>query len=158
MRKPVQGFPGYEADETGRVYGPSGERVGECGRLHAADESGRRRAMLTGAMVMRAFVGPCPHGRFLSFSDGDKRNARPFNLCYEAKVGSGRKLDDDDAQKIQEAVALRKGLTNAALARKYGVSVGTIASVARGRERKPWPIGPDDEDVLGPIELLPTWE
>lgn len=99
-------------------------------------------------LVARAFHGPCPKGKEVRHLDGDGHNNRPGNLCYGTKLenmadkighgktlrgerGSNAILNDKDVKWIRKHYKARdKKYSATALGKRFGVSLGTIWSVA----------------------------
>lgn len=105
------------------------------------------------ALVMAAFVGPCPDGLEINHIDGDKSNNHPENLEYVTRsentihalrIGlrqpidpshpgesNGRaKLTDDDVRTIRRLY--KNGNSQVSLGKQFGVSHIAIGFIVRG--------------------------
>lgn len=104
-----------------------------------------RKQMKLHRAVMSAFVGPCPTGYEVAHRDGNQSNNVLCNLIYATpkennshKIEHGTKLVGSDVwcSKLTDVDVLniRKeypGASYAKLAKKYGVSVGSIVQVVK---------------------------
>jgi hypothetical protein len=159
---PIPGFPGYEASNSGgiRSYFRSSSKtlaVEPHGLRPKTDHRGylavtlyreRRRAHRTvHSLVALTFVGPRPDGMDVNHIDADKTNARASNLEYvtrrdnirhAASLGlmpTGRrnwncKIGPENAAVIKRELA--NGVSQRALARRFGVSQGAIQNIIKG--------------------------
>lgn len=100
------------------------------------------------ALVAYAFLGPRPEGHEVNHIDGDKTNNRIENLEYTTHGGNmahagrmrlmvrgeahpGSKMTAKRVRKLRADRA--KGLSFAALARIYGLSIATAFNIATGK-------------------------
>lgn len=111
---------------------------------------GKRMTRNLHVVVAETFLGPRPSRAHCAHLDGNRLNNNIDNLAWVSasenerhKISHGTKaegskhgiakLTEDGAREIK--ATYRKGL-GAALAKKYGVSVGAVVSVAYGRSWK----------------------
>lgn len=163
--KPVVGFEGmYEVSSLGRVRSLDRVLVSEGarrgyprkvkGRLlmlqrhsggYVQVSLGESGVRLVHALVLEAFVGPCPVGMESCHDDGDKTNNFLFNLrydthsancedrrrhgvSYQGEANAQAKLTEDDVREIRS----RKGETYKDIASGFPVSDRAIGKVVRG--------------------------
>lgn len=166
--RPIKQAPGYEVSNMGRVRSvpravkTSNGRVchyaGTTLRAAASTKLGhqkvfvgskeRRRACFVHALVLDAFVGPCPRGRERAHGDGNPRNNRLGNLRYATpKANSADKLlhgthlararhpaarlTEGDIRQIKRL--RRRGCTQHEVANLMGVCRTTISAIDTGR-------------------------
>ena len=60
-----------------------------------------------GILVTTAFLGPCPHRRYLKFKDGDKSNCKLENLSWEKKPDGPQSISIFVDPKVKEELKLR---------------------------------------------------
>lgn len=160
----VDGFPDYEVSSLGRMrsWKPKGRWVGrpkaariigpnmhvKTGYVYAClCRVGAREYRYVHHLVLEAFVGPCPDGMECAHKNGVRNDNRLSNLRWDTPAGNAAdKLVHGTSNqgsrhplaKLNEekvAAILAETGTSVAVARKYGVSDGTINAV---RARKTW--------------------
>lgn len=155
---PVEGFPGYEVSDYGRMYSSKAHN-GQQGRIlkprisrnHVAAmfwQDGKRYYRYVHRLVLMAFVGPPPEGMSGAHLDGDPFNNHVSNLAWVTHaenmahmVAHGTRLKGERApgskmtqEQVDEARELaRQGWTRWEIAPLYGVSAITIYSLLTGR-------------------------
>lgn len=166
--KPIPGYEGYEASNQGRVR--SVDRQIWCGthwrrykgRILRPTPNERGYGMVhvgenrqIHALVMLAFVGPCPKGMQVCHYHGDPTNNRLGNLRYDTPKGNhadtirhgrttrgskhkGAKLTVEQVRAIRLSDA-----SSRVLAAVYGVSDSTIQFI-KARKRWAWVIDDDE--------------
>jgi hypothetical protein len=162
---PVVGWSGYEVSDWSRVRSYWEKRglgrplgvmhvIGTTPRLLkiSKNTAGRwfvtlqgkpkkRRPRLCYALMLEAFVGPCPPGMVACHNDGDISNNRLGNLRWDTPrnnnldtVRQGKhhkaKLTEADISAIWERI--QAGECQAAIARAYDVHPNTIWSITSG--------------------------
>lgn len=153
--KPIEGWPGYEVSDQGRVRRGS--------RIKATDpdrkgylrvklwRDGKAKNRLVHGLVATAFIGPRPAGSICRHADGDSQNNTSKNLIYgtptenEAdKVSHGTaaigirhpacRLTKEQACEIRRRYKAKCKVNGQfALAREFGVSVSPIYEIISGR-------------------------
>jgi hypothetical protein len=143
--KPIPGFPGYDVSDQGRVR--SYRRVHGFGEWIVANEpqrilrpgtdpngykfvqlmNGDRRVIRVQALVMLAFVGPCPEGFEICHNDGTRANNSLANLRYDTHTANMREtkasaLAAKRRAERQEKIEARRARSQANLARRLGWS------------------------------------
>jgi hypothetical protein len=160
---PVEGWPGYDVSDWGRVrswlatgYARRGGafrytdtpkliagQINKLGydtvALRRVDGSSRR--MTVHSLVLEAFVCPRPPGMDGCHTNGVRHDNRLANLRWDTRSanvmdavrhGTHGSLILTEAQVVEIWNSLIIGDSMAALARKFGVSVGAVAAIKRG--------------------------
>jgi hypothetical protein len=110
--------------------------------------NGKKRSVGAHALVLEAFVGPCPEGMEARHLDGNKLNNSRENLCWGTHgenmedqkrhgthapmVGTSNpnaRLTEDDVRRIRSIADTR---SRADIAREYGVTPALISQIVRG--------------------------
>lgn len=156
--KPVAGFDReYEVSDDGLVRSAVRRSGTQAGRiLRAALTSGYPRVVLSARgrkvnafvhqLVAAAFVGPRPDGLQINHKNGTKTDCRVSNLEYLtaaensqhairtglARPASGAKHSRLTADQVREIRALRGHLTQATIARRFGVSSTAVNRIQLG--------------------------
>jgi hypothetical protein len=136
--------PRYLVGEDGSVLGPTGAPVGrlcEDGyrRISYRDPAtGRRHTTTAHVMVCETFHGPRPDGLQVRHRNNDRADCRAANLRWGTpaqnmadQVGhrtAGKRLTNEDVQ----AIRAEPGTPRAELARRFGVTPGTISHIRTG--------------------------
>jgi len=156
----VSGYPSYLVGDDGTVWrrmAPRRLRSGYArvnlfvGGPRQKSPQPRRKSLdwCVHRLVLETFVGPRPQGMVCRHLDGDPNNNALSNLCWgtyrensEDKLRHGRsnrgsqharaKLTEEQVRSIRAEVTPARG-SQAALARKYGVSIMTINNVVHRR-------------------------
>lgn len=170
--KPVPGFPGYHADDAGRILST------RCGRpmvlsarmhrgyLHVQVRHGIGRATKVKVpahqLVCLAYHGEKPTpDHVASFKDGDPKNTSPTNIEWRTRSGvvMGQvqrgtasclrtgELHNRHVLSDAQVADIRRRVndnreTQTAVARGYGVSQRHVSAISRGTSRSPTPGGP----------------
>ena len=158
-RVPVPGFAGLFVDNRGRVWSRR-RNWGKAGSIRlltqSTDREGYPSVYLKGygkmwihRLIARAFLGPKPSGkREVRHLDGNKENNSPWNLAWgtakenaQDRILHGRtlcgsrhhqaKLTEDDIREIRRLRG--EGVSRNAIAKKYSLHPGTIASIVARR-------------------------
>lgn len=170
--KPIPDFPGYEASNLGRIRSlprtvfsrgnpdgalrkKSSHTVQRAGRILKPSRIRYERVSIGGklrsvhALVLQAFVGPCPDGHIVCHGPGGSLDNRLSNLYYgtvnrnngidrirdgtmpRGEKAGRAKLKNDDVVDIKQR--LRDGQSRASISRLYGVNPETISHIAVGR-------------------------
>jgi hypothetical protein len=96
--RPVEGFPGYEVSNLGRVVSEKrGERREIRGGLAGSgyrkvaliSPDGHRYGKKVHLLVAEAFIGPRPEGLIARHLDGDKLHNAADNLCWDTYSENG---------------------------------------------------------------------
>lgn len=150
--KDVVGFEGYyEVSDLGNV-----RRKGKSNNLakvidkdgyvvHCFCVKAKRTNVMVHQMVNEAFNGPRPTGMLTRHKDSTRSNNVPNNLLWGTPADNSKDMTDQERQ----ARGVKQGLaklndqavreiracseTEASMAKRYGVSPGTINSVKSGR-------------------------
>jgi hypothetical protein len=89
------------------------------------------------SLVAKAFLGPCPPGKEITFKDSDRTNSNLSNLHYVPKHGNpGEKNGSAKLTQAQVRTILqshRNGTSGVELARRYGVAPRTIRAITEGK-------------------------
>jgi hypothetical protein len=107
---------------------------------------GDRHVSSVHQLVAETFIGPRPDGHDTHHKDGNPTNNRASNLEYvpshehlsthsAGEKNWNAKLTEGQVEEIRKALA-KKEATVRALSQVYGVSVGTIKSIRKGRTWK----------------------
>ena len=161
MRKPIPGWPGYEADSEGFIWscrngGRSRVRIGihwrklKPGKMGnyqgvSLSDSPRRLAEYVHRLILLTFVGECPEGMEAIHLDDDKSNLRLENLRWgthkkncelrrsngKDKLGSERKHS-----KLTESDVIwirTSGIAFGKMANFLSVSIHTVKDAFHGR-------------------------
>jgi hypothetical protein len=87
--KPIPGFPGYYAVDTGQIWSAKTGRYlrqsrasGNHRRVNLSREDGIHREAVH-VLILETFVGPCPKGLEGCHRDGDGANNRLDNLRWD---------------------------------------------------------------------------
>ena len=156
--KPMPDCPGYLVSYRGDVYSEKTRQhlklsVDPKGRLRAnLSISGKRKGVIVGRMVLRAFGGEPPTPKHIAcHNDGDPTHNHIDNLRWATyadncadMVRHGTRLHGERHQnaklsraKIEEMRALYKsGVKQPDLAKRFGVEVGTVNRALCGRTYK----------------------
>lgn len=114
-------------------------------------KNGEQKTTVIHRLVLTAFYGPRPHGMEAAHLDGRKQNNCLMNLAWvthavneQHKIAHGTRrcglrvpwarLSDDAVREIRVLYA-RGGMTQAALAKQYGVSRNHIGNIITGHRR-----------------------
>lgn len=157
MWAPIPGFPGYEVSDNGEVRSLSRMKRGKL--LRQTDNGtgyryvglrrdGRQLKVYVHRAVLRAFVGE-PLDAHASHLNGDRADNRLINLCWEsAAENNARKVDHGteqrgervgtsrltvDAVRAIRALYAAGGITQRALAARFGVSQRQVLSIVKRR-------------------------
>jgi len=120
---------------------------------------GRGNSRQVHALVLAAFVGPCPAGHEGLHGDGTPSNNRLDNLRWGTRLENvadsyrhgtrvkgqthpGAKLTEADVRAIRQAARTR---SFADVARSFGIAAGTVRQIARGLTWQHLPA--DDHDA-----------
>jgi hypothetical protein len=162
--KPIPGFAGYYADQTGAIWSAQPSRWGHVkwiqrktatGRDGYEDivlkrSNGRRANKAVHSLVAAAFFGARPHGLVTTHLNGDKRDNRVANLAYRTtldnsldKRAHGTMVRGDihpnskltDAQVLEMFRMLASGVTQRAVALHFGINPTTVWAMKTGRLR-----------------------
>jgi hypothetical protein len=160
---PIPGWPGYFADVEGDVWS---DRTGTLRKLAktngpggiqqvALHRDGKQTTGRVSNLMLLTYVGPRPPKHLARHIDNNPLNTRPANLKWatrseivQAQVGRGThnglrqkgeanrcaKLKVEDVLAIRQARA--RGVTNAHLARQYGVSKSQVSNITMGHRWK----------------------
>lgn len=153
--RPIPGFPDYEVRRDGAVFTlkrkarrPLAFQIDEDGH-HKVElwQSAERRVMFVHTAVLLAFVGPRPDGMEGCHNDGNPSNNTVENLRWDtpqsnqadrlrhgtdsrgSKHGCAKLIERQVIEIIESKEASKS------LARRYGVSLGTIYGI---KNRKEW--------------------
>jgi hypothetical protein len=89
------------------------------------------------SLVANAFLGPCPPGNVITFTDSDRTNSTLSNLYYVPKQGNpGEKNGSAKLTEVKVRAILKSrqnGTSGVALARRYGVTASTISLIVKGK-------------------------
>jgi len=121
------------------------QEYGYSGHVHVTlvDEGGRRAKVGVHALVLTAFVGPCPEGMECLHGDGDPTNNAKTNLRWGTHVENAADMIHHgrhhraerslDATGVAEAKRLRAdGMSWPKIGRSLGVCGETARSAVRG--------------------------
>lgn len=149
----IPGFPAYMIDTRGVVWSnrlrgrgrfcswrPIKMKPGRGGYVvFRLFRNGKHEDKPAHKLVLAAFVGPCPDGMFGLHRDDVKTNNNLSNLYYGTRLDNARdafrngryymrkrQQDYVEMQELREA-----GITAAAIANKFNVSVGRVYQVLR---------------------------
>ena len=152
----VEKFPDYEVSETGLVCSTkSGARrllkpIPRKGSGHLYvflyDGHGRSRKFYVHALVLTAFLGPCPQGQVCRHLDGNSANNDKNNLCWGTYLQNSRDTQDHGhqlrgehakshkltAEQVMEIRRIHGTRPLRDIARDYGVSHTAIRRAALG--------------------------
>jgi hypothetical protein len=150
----------FLAGSDGTVSGPRGKVIGSRDKAGYVVVSGRRpdgSRFSVGAhvIVCETFHGPRPHGMEVAHENGNPSDNRPENLAWKVPVANvadrwrhgtdwhpQRRLVEQDVREILAA----PGTASAELARRYGVTVGTINHIRRGHTWRHLSASPGEGD------------
>lgn len=160
---PINGFPGYEVSNLGRVGCwrkrgsrhpfPSERRIvtpvkNKTGYLQVTLHQGREKFTRNiHRLVLETFVGPCPDGMECAHGDGNRQNPVLSNLRWDTRKnnhadkirhGTAQRGENQWFAKVTEAQVreIRKSTeSNAAIAIRYGLAKEHVWSL---RNRKSW--------------------
>jgi DNA-binding transcriptional regulator YiaG len=164
--RPCARNPNYAVSSLGRVKriadSKTHKATGACLRqsLRAGypfvqfSSGGKRENVLIHHLVAEAFLGPQPDGKNIHHRDADKTNACPENLEYVSQsdnvkasyaCGNADRSRERNTQakltgaKAEEIRALTRagGLTQRAIAERYGVTEGAVRAILAGRTWRP---------------------
>lgn len=162
--KPIPGFAGYYADESGAIWSARPSRWGHVkwtqrkpgfGRDGYADmvltrSCGRRVNKPVHTLVALAFFGDRPAGLVTTHINGNKLDNRAVNLAYRShqenaldKRAHGTMVKGEthpnatltDAQVMEMLRLLAGGATQRDVARRFGIHPTTVWSLKTGRSR-----------------------
>lgn len=162
--KEVPDYPRYRVGDDGSVWSlREGQWVEmKCGfdkdgyKKLCLKQSGKRRYVQLHSLILEVFVGPRPDPKTVAaHANGIRSDNRLCNLRWDSqkanvadalKHGTFRtgerhyksKLTTAQVREIREAYG-QVGITQASLARKYGVTQGLISWVVHKRHRKSAP-------------------
>lgn len=160
----IPDFPGYYADEQGRIWS---SLSGKLRKLKPYDDGylkvhpildGKARTCYVHRLVCRAFHGESPPNTQASHLDGNPKNNKPDNLCWETPkennqrkhqhgtMGLNRKLDKLDKKEVEDL--LLAGLSQMEIADLYDVSQSTISSIKLQSGMRPGKCKLSDLDLL----------
>lgn len=138
--KQIPGFPNYDVSNYGRIisYALKEPKLLKPG----VSSSGHLTVALTGhvskcvhALVLLAFVGPCPAGMEVLHRNGVKTDNRLTNVHYDTRSENGKDASRHGKSRFREGDirAMRaSGKSGSALARDYGVSQALISKILMG--------------------------
>ena len=146
---PIEGFPGYEVSSIGRVRSPRRvlkQMVTKGYPYVSLYRDGRHKRASVHRLVGKAFVPGFAHGLQINHLDGVKSNNALSNLEWctpgENQLHAFRTGLKSNAPKLPDDVCLsavieymKGGVTQTALANKYGVDRGYIFDLVHGRRR-----------------------
>jgi len=99
MRRPIPGWPGYEADDAGHIWTLRGREPRPLSETHVLldrylsvrlSARGKRTRKDVHVLVARAFHGERPMGRETRHLNGKKWDNRPINLAWGTKADNVR--------------------------------------------------------------------
>lgn len=150
-KRPIPGWPGYEADTEGNIYGVKHDqplkswscRYGHLYLKLCVDK--RRINAAVHRLILETFVGPCPEGMECCHNNGDPEDNRAENLRWDTpsantadriKHGTSNhgernghaKLTAGDILKIRNDERSQR-----AIGIEYGVSRTAISAIKTGR-------------------------
>lgn len=161
---PIPGFPSYQVSDDGRVMSlkPSGGKIlspGYKGKYPYVllSLNGKRKSRTIHSLIMEAFVGPA-QGRKIRFRDGNRKNVSLANLEYcetqadlmaasvlqreraGKKTGRLQDIDQECRERLRDAITqsirdMCKRLKQVEVAKKIGLSEGSISRIASGERR-----------------------
>jgi HNH endonuclease len=153
-RKPVLGWPGWEADTDGRVYRHGIERgTRPPSSKYFEVSNGKGGKVNRATLVCIAFHGPRPLGLEVCHKNDVSGDDRPENLYWGTHSQNirdsyrngihdrkGEKngrcvLTDDDCAEIKILYDKKSGITQTYLANIFGVSQVQISKILRGAQR-----------------------
>jgi hypothetical protein len=155
-------YPGYLISSRGDVYscwntGPHNRMTHLYYKLSPGwNKAGYLNVNVSGthrpvhALVLEAFVGPCPDGLECRHLDGDPKNNRRKNLCWgtrqenmndrvkhgkvTTKQMSQRASTKLDEEKVREILKLRaEGVTCSVIAEWFGITPSMVSTITAGR-------------------------
>lgn len=154
----IPGFPGYLANELGRIKGPKGKvlsphKTKRTGYLTVSPSMGGRiRTKLVHRLVALAFLGPCPDNMEVNHKDGVRTNCRADNLEYlthsdnkkhgyaigisrssKGETNGHHKLTENDVRELRR---LSGRVSQRKLAKRYKVSQQVISKAILGQTWK----------------------
>lgn len=150
-RRALPSHPRYSADAAGNIYGKTGKPLrlfaGTGGYLRFTTyEAGRWQQVSVHVMVCEAFHGPRPDGHHAAHKNGVCTDNRASNLSWKTarqnetdKREHGRSLQGErhHQHKLTEEevrfIRAPHGITDKALADRYGVSRTAIGNARRGK-------------------------
>jgi hypothetical protein len=155
--KPIEGFPGYEVSNQGRVRSYHGwnserrrgilkqpQRVLRPGRTSGGHRyvilrrDQRSHPMRVGRLVAQAFIGPAPAQSVVLHLDGDVDNNRVENLAYGSPGDARGHHVSISRAKVTPAQVLeirqRRAVGEAArsIAAAFGIASQTVNGIYRG--------------------------
>lgn len=147
--KPVRDYDGiYEVSDAGRVRRVRSGRILKTRRsdgygVASLCREGEYEKRLVHRMVLEAFVGPCPDGAEGCHFDGDPNNNALSNLRWDTRKKNIRDMlrHGRGTIKLSNADVLaalderRRGATQAAVAKKYGVARTYLSAIENGHYR-----------------------
>ncbi|MGH8787451.1 MAG: HNH endonuclease [Cupriavidus necator] len=163
--KPIPGFMGYYADDSGGIWSARPSRWGKVkwrlrrtgvGRDGYHDvvllrTDGRKVNKPVHALVAMAFLGQRPKGLVVTHLNGHKTDNRPANLAYRTpaensmdKRKHGTMVEGErhprakltDVQVLEAVMLFESGVPQREIARRFGVSPNTVWAARTGRTRK----------------------
>ena len=160
----VRGFPDYEINSLGIIRRVTGRRRGTIGLIkkpfvidkgyHQTHlyKDGKRKRFFIHTLVAQAFLPPKPSIKHeVAHIDGDAGNPAASNLCWkthkeneEDKLRHGTLLHGEDVGTskltVDDVVAIKRklkyGLSQAVIAKEYGVCQSSISNIKIGRRWK----------------------
>lgn len=154
----VEGFPGYEISDLGRVRKSwiinawKDHEYQHGYRFVQVWKDSKRQVRSVHSLVAEAFIGPRPAGAVVHHKDGNKKNNRLSNLTYYTRAENNKHArdtglwqpapkgpDHPSAVLTWEKVALIEQLyktgdwTHRELAKKFKVGHSTIGKLLRGK-------------------------
>lgn len=143
--RPIEGSPGYEVSDLGRVRSYRDLRGHPCAepRIMALQtvqgylwiKLGRQRQSAVHRLVAHAFLGPRPSGMECRHLDGDRSNAALKNLAYGTRSQNYQDRKRHGTENDGERHGLSK-LTNQ-MAREIRASAAPTKELARRYEVSP---------------------
>jgi len=151
--KQIPNYSKYYADFEGNIYSSRRARLvrlkpylGQNGyyQVTLVDDSGHSGPRYIHQLMLETFVGPRPEGLIACHTpDPSKNNNRADNLAWQTRAenwedfkrdktpyDTRKKLDADQVREIR--VMSRDGVSNASIARKFGVGPDNIRMIMRG--------------------------
>jgi hypothetical protein len=145
----------YEVSSLGRVRRSTGHTLGRClaqhmdrkGRMRVCLNSGERfQSYLVHRVVAAAFLGECPQGFEVNHIDGNRTNNRAENLEYLTSYANylhsvennlnHRNKPKLNPEQVREIRLLYGTASGQEVAKRYGVSGGSIRNLWSGRSWK----------------------
>jgi len=152
-RKPIPGFPGYSADESGRIWstktgGPLKPYMGGFKNRRPKVDlciNKKRYKKFVHELIALTFIGPRPDGLIVAHADDDPLNNRRRNLSYKTppenredaerngRIPRGHKHPSSVLTARQRRrIAQRLGTASQRrIAADYGVSRSVVGRIAK---------------------------